>query len=158
MICFVLLFLLLSACGLPPPSVPTVVEIAPASSLPLSVTPRSPDPRIRRISPESYEVEASLFEALLDDPSRWLPRAWLEPETRDGEIVGYRLGGVTPGGILDRLGLANDDRIEVINGERLRGPEVLEPIRASARRTAQVTVILDRNGFHKLMIYRLVYH
>jgi type II secretory pathway component PulC len=103
-------------------------------------------------------VEASLFEALLEDPGRLVPRARLEPEAREGEIVGYRLGGVIPGGLLDRLGLVEEDRIELINGERLRGPEALGPIRASARRTAQVTVILDRNGFHKLMIYRLVYH
>ncbi len=150
--------LLLGACGGASPPPPAAVDIAPAASSSARSSPRPPDPRIRRVSTGIYEVEAGLFEALLDDPGRLAPRAWLEPETRDGEVVGYRLGGVTPGGLLDRLGLVEDDRIELINGERLRGPEALGPIRASARRTAQVTVILDRNGFHKLMIYRLVYH
>lgn len=104
-----------------------------------------------------YEVEATLFEALISDPSRVIPRVWAEPTERDDELAGYRLGGITPGSILAQLGLMDDDVIEIVNGERFRTEVAIQAARASAQRTAQVTVVLCRNDFQKMMIYRLIY-
>lgn len=151
-----LLALALLSCGAPPPP-PAVVLIEPPGALPPPVTPPSRDPRIRHVTPGLYEVESSLFESFLDDPARLAPRAWLEPEEQQGRLVGYRLHGVQPGGVLAQLGLLEDDRIEVVNGESARSEEAFFAARAAARRTGQVAVVLWRHGTQELLLYRLVY-
>ncbi len=130
-----------------------------ASSRPAPL-PRSDhrDARIRQTSTGFYEVEAKLFEELLRRPSSVAPRVEVTPVTEDGLFIGHALTGITPGSVLDRLGLADDDVIELVNGENGRTASSVEAARATAERTAQVSVVLRRNGFQKLMMYRLVYY
>ena len=61
-------------------------------------------------------------------------------------------------GDLDDEVLVDDDVIELVNGENGRTAASVEAARATAERTAQVAVVLRRNGFQKLMLYRLVYY
>lgn len=153
-------WLALACCGpAAQPAAGPAVDIAPASSASSPApAPRKVDGRIRQLSVGVYEVEATLFDALVETPSRVAPRAFTEVVHEDDREVGHRLGGVTPGGVLARLGLIDDDLIEIVNGEKTTTPAAIEAARASARRTGQVTVVLRRNGFQKLMIYRLVYY
>ncbi len=154
------LALLLTGCGAPPLPSPAAVEIQPtppATSAAPAVR-RAPDRRVRQVSTGVYEVEATLFDELLDAPARHAPRVRATAEEEDGKVTGYRLDGITPGSLLAQLGLDDGDVIEIVNGENLRGEEAAAAVRASARRTAQVVLVLRRNGFPKLMVYRLVYY
>lgn len=109
------------------------------------------------VSTGVYEIEAPLFEALISTPHQVAPQVWVEPLEEAGELTGYRLHGITPGSLLSQLGLMSDDVIELVNGERLRTEASTQAAHAAARRLAQVTIVLDRNGFQKLMLYRLIY-
>jgi type II secretory pathway component PulC len=150
----------LGAPGCTSPALPptAVVQIAPASSAPARrARPRKVDGRIHEVSSGHYEVESALFESLVEAPPEVAPGVWSEPVEEEGKQVGYRLGGIKPGSVIFRLGLLDDDILEIINGESARSPQAIEAARASARRTGQVSVVLRRNGFQKLMLYRLVY-
>ena len=141
----------------PAPSV-AVVQIPPTPPA-SSARPRArkTDGRIREIASGTFEVESVLFDSLIEAPSEVAPGVWVEPVEEEGKPIGYRLNGIKPGGVLFRLGLMDDDIIEIVNGESAKSERAIEAARASARRTGQVTAVLRRNGFQRLMIYRLVY-
>ena len=154
--------LALPACSPPTTTPATVVVLAPgpraASSSPATPLRPRPDARIRQVSVGVYEVEAPLFDELLAHPSAAAPHVRLEPVSEEGQFIGHRVTGIAPGSVLARLGLDDDDILELVNGESGRSSDSLAAARLAAQRTAQVTVVLRRHGFQKLMIYRLVYY
>jgi general secretion pathway protein C len=68
------------------------------------------------------------------------------PVLRSGSVVGVRLLGLAPGGLLGALGLENGDTLESVNGFELGTPEQALRAYAALRQAERLSVKLVRRG------------
>jgi general secretion pathway protein C len=71
------------------------------------------------------------------------------------EILGLRLFGVRPDGVLAHLGIENGDRIERVSGHEVSSPESALEAYAALRQAKRLVVELKRHGAPVKIVYRL---
>lgn len=113
-----------------------------ASAAPKATTPW----KVRKLSDTQFELDRADFEDILAKQSALLNATRIVPESRDGKVLGIRVFGVRPGGVLSSLGLQNGDRLDSINGFSLSDPEQALAAYATLRRSTSFDLRLERRG------------
>jgi hypothetical protein len=71
----------------------------------------------------------------------------------DGDtLVGFQLDAVRPGGVYDRLGLRDGDRIDAINGVGVGGPGAREAVIAALASSQRFEIAVQRNGKRQTLV------
>jgi len=111
-------------------------------------TPLAPEfaSKIARLSDHDLKIDRSLVDMTLRDPSALMRSVRIMPDSRNGEVVGWRLSGIRTGSLLEALGMRNGDRLETINGFAMGSAE--KALRAYARlgTAERLSVHLNRGG------------
>jgi type II secretion system protein C len=68
------------------------------------------------------------------------------PEQRDGKLVGLRLRGVRPDGLLGHIGLKEGDRLDTINGYRVTEPNEVLVLYTRLRQLDHLSIAIERDG------------
>jgi hypothetical protein len=68
------------------------------------------------------------------------------PEQRDGKVVGLRLRGVPPNGLLGLIGLREGDRLESINGYSVTEPNQMLALYVRIRQIDRLSIAIERDG------------
>jgi general secretion pathway protein C len=98
---------------------------------------------IQRMSATEFNVDRSLFERVLQDPTELL-RVRVVPEQDHGIITGMRLFGIRPDTLLGVVGFANGDRLNAINGMPINDPEGAMAAYARLRSEKHLVVSVNR--------------
>lgn len=101
---------------------------------------------ISRRSATEVEIDRAALNEILDHEPELMTGSRLVPEQENGNVVGVRLFGASPGSLLEALGVEDGDRIETINGADLSSGKKAMTVLASLRRAGHVTVVLNRRG------------
>jgi general secretion pathway protein C len=102
--------------------------------------------RTRKVSATEFEVDKRMVGELLEKPEEWMKLARVVPEREDGRLVGVRIFGVRPDGVLGVLGFENGDRVETVNGYELANPENAMQAFTRLREANHLTVHVTRRG------------
>jgi general secretion pathway protein C len=67
-------------------------------------------------------------------------------------LVGFQLDAVRPGGVYDRLGLRDGDRVDAINGIGVGGPGAREAVIAALASSQRFEIAVQRNGRRQTLV------
>jgi hypothetical protein len=101
---------------------------------------------IRRIDDTHYEVKTSLIEKVLLNPMVAVKGARVVPAMKDGKPEGFKLYAIRPGSLYYRIGLANGDTVQSINGHRLDSVDKTLEVYTQLRDAKRLELGLVRRG------------
>ncbi len=101
---------------------------------------------VERVGELRYRLQRRSFDALLAEPDELLRGARIVPASDGGQVTGFRLFGVRPGGVFDRLGFRNGDEVRSVNGMSVAGPDDALRAYSEVRAAPVLTVELMRAG------------
>jgi hypothetical protein len=104
------------------------------------------DAGIRKIDDTHYEVSASLVEKVLQNPMAVAKSMRVVPAMKDGQPDGFKLYAIRPSSLWARLGLANGDTIQAVNGMRLESADKALEVYTSLREARALELDLVRRG------------
>jgi hypothetical protein len=146
----------------PSPPMPPLVSQPAAPALPTVADVRfptwhfdSPHSALRgvlEVAPGEFILDREIVDDVLEQSAE---RTRTIPEQQEGKTVGLRVFGIRSSTMLARLGFANGDRVEAINGWDLGSPEQALEAYARLRNSDEVVVALTRNGSRLFLRYHL---
>ncbi len=112
------------------------------------------DQHIRRLAPQSWEIDRALVDRALESRAG-TQGVRLLPHERAGRVVGVKVYGIRRVSLLGRLGLRSGDTIVDIDGEPVRSQDgVLESL-ARRRGADALFVRIARRGEERVHVYRV---
>lgn len=118
----------------------------PRRSRPRVPLPEEIGSRIRPNDAGEITIDRALFDRVLQDQAALTREARAIPVREDGGIVGVRLAGVRPDGLLGKLGIQNGDEIRTINGYEVGAPDQALAAYSRLASAERLTVQLRRGG------------
>jgi type II secretory pathway component PulC len=122
--------------------------VGPATAIPVVSDGSRPTFRAdqARCAAGSCRVDRALVERLLRERGELDGLARVVPVVRSGVPYGFRLYGVRPGSILAQLGLQNGDRLDSINGMKLRTVDDALTAYTKLRSASRLALGVERGG------------
>jgi general secretion pathway protein C len=116
-----------------------------------TVAPGPVTPGIVRNGPDSYVLDRSARDALIEGGAELMRSIAVRPETQGADVVGLRISALKPGTPLDSLGVRAGDVLMSIDGISLGSPDRMLEAYARVRSEERVRVVVQRDG-HPLQL------
>lgn len=100
----------------------------------------------RKVSDDHYEADRALVEQVMANPMGFLKKVRAVPAIVDGKPVGIKVYAITPNSLPAKLGLANGDTLQVINGFSLTSASAGLDAYAQLREATSLELSLTRRG------------
>jgi hypothetical protein len=103
---------------------------------------------VRRISDTRFELDRSMLESVLSNPSAVSRAARVVPSIapRDGRPNGFKLYAIRPDSVYSVIGLQNGDTLSAINGQTLDNPAKAFELYAKLRTASSLQLSVIRRG------------
>jgi general secretion pathway protein C len=135
--------------GATPPA-PTTVASAEAPTLPSGEAGDEMqgviDSGIKKIDDTNYVIDKSLVEKVLLNPMAVAKGARVVPSMKNGKPDGFKLYAIRPSSAFARLGLANGDTLQSINGFELTSADKALEVYTKLREATSLEVEVTRRG------------
>jgi len=132
------------------PPVTTPVAVAETPTLPAGEggdeMQSSIDSGIKKIDDNNYEIDKSLVEKVLLNPMAVAKGARVVPSMKNGKPDGFKLYAIRPSSAFARLGLANGDTLQSINGFELTSADKALEVYTKLREATSLEVEVTRRG------------
>jgi general secretion pathway protein C len=130
------------------PAAAPVVAAAPAPTLPVEGDDMQSavDSGIKKIDDNNYEIDKSLVEKVLLNPMAVAKGARVVPSMKNGKPDGFKLYAIRPSSAFARLGLANGDTLQAINGFELTSADKALEVYTKLREATSLEVEVTRRG------------
>ncbi len=136
----------------PPPRLPAL----PAPPAPPPVDLAKLDDDLVEVTPYEHVITRAAVDRVLENQAELLREARIVPAFKDGAANGVKLFGIRGGSLLARLGFANGDALQSINGYRLTDPEKALEAYAKIRTASALDVLIERQGRPYTLRVRIV--
>ncbi|MCA9592910.1 MAG: general secretion pathway protein GspC [Myxococcales bacterium] len=117
----------------------------PARRVP-PAAPKSIADKIHRVSATEFNVDRSVVDTVVEQYSKLLKNVLVRPVQKNGRVVGMRVLRIRPDTLLGKLGLANGDVIQSINGFQLSAPDKALQAYARLRTASNIALKVERKG------------
>jgi general secretion pathway protein C len=145
--------------GMAPPSSSPPMAIAP----PIAPAP-SPsgdagdltaeiDKGVRKVDDTHYEIDRSLVDKIIGDPSQVMRQARIVPSIKDGKANGFKMYAIRPNGVYAKIGMQNGDTIHSINGYEITSPDKALEVYTKVKSASSLSMQLTRRGQPVTMEY-----
>jgi len=104
------------------------------------------DTGIKKIDDSNYEIEKSLVEKVLLNPMAVAKGARVVPSMKNGKPDGFKLYAIRPSSAFAKLGLANGDTLQSINGFELTSADKALEVYTKLRDATSLEVEVTRRG------------
>jgi general secretion pathway protein C len=135
--------------GAAPPA-PTTVAAAEPPTLPSGEggdeMQSSIDSGIKKIDDNNYVIDKSLVEKVLLNPMAVAKGARVVPSMKNGKPDGFKLYAIRPSSAFARLGLANGDTLQSINGFELTSADKALEVYTKLREATSLEIEVTRRG------------
>ncbi len=133
--------------GAAPPAAPAVAAAA-APALPVEGDDMQAavDSGIKKIDDNNYEIDKSLVEKVLLNPMAVAKGARVVPSMKNGKPDGFKLYAIRPSSAFAKLGLANGDTLQAINGFELTSADKALEVYTKLREATSLEVEVTRRG------------
>jgi len=136
----------------PPPPVapPPAAEGNPDADLLAAV-----DKGVKKIDETHYEIDRSLVDKILADPTAAARAARIVPSIKDGKPNGFKLYAIRPNSLFAKIGLQNGDTVSSINGFDMSSPDKALEVYTKVRSASNLSISLIRRGQPQNMDYSI---
>ncbi|HEX3344090.1 MAG TPA: type II secretion system protein GspC [Polyangiaceae bacterium] len=110
---------------------------------------------IARTGPDSFALDRSARDALLDGAGDLMRSVMVRPEKQGDEVVGLRIAALQPGTPLDALGVRSGDVLVSVDGLALTSPDRMLEVYAKVRTEERIRVVVLRDGHPQQLDYRI---
>lgn len=104
---------------------------------------------------EVETIDRSEVLGCLEDTDKLARQVRIVPSVQDGEQDGFRIHGVRPGSVHDRLGLKNGDVIHGINGQPIDTPDKALQAYARVKEAERLELDVSRGGERRKLTLRV---
>jgi general secretion pathway protein C len=104
------------------------------------------DAGIKKIDDNNYEIDKSLVEKVLLNPMAVAKGARVVPSMKNGKPDGFKLYAIRPSSAFAKLGLANGDTLQSINGFELTSADKALEVYTKLREATSLEVEVTRRG------------
>jgi len=135
--------------GATPPVTPAVATAEQPPALPVAEgddMQGAVDAGIKKIDDNNYEIDKSLVEKVLLNPMAVAKGARVVPSMKNGKPDGFKLYAIRPSSAFARLGLANGDTLQSINGFELTSADKALEVYTKLREATSLEVEVTRRG------------
>lgn len=135
--------------GATPPVTPAVAAAEAPPTLPAAEGDEMQgaiDAGIKKIDDNNYEIEKALVEKVLLNPMAVAKGARVVPSMKNGKPDGFKLYAIRPSSAFAKLGLANGDTLQSINGFELTSADKALEVYTKLREATSLEVEVTRRG------------
>ena len=135
--------------GATPPVTPAVAVAEAPPALPAGDGDElqgAVDAGIKKIDDNNYEIDKSLVEKVLLNPMAVAKGARVVPSMKNGKPDGFKLYAIRPSSAFAKLGLANGDTLQSINGFELTSADKALEVYTKLREATSLEVEVTRRG------------
>ena len=135
--------------GATPPATPAVAVAETPPTLPATEgddLQGAVDAGIKKIDDNNYEIDKSLVEKVLLNPMAVAKGARVVPSMKNGKPDGFKLYAIRPSSAFAKLGLANGDTLQSINGFELTSADKALEVYTKLREATSLEVEVTRRG------------
>lgn len=130
---------------------PPAVAAADAEKEKLAVAPQPTEEGdvgdgIKKIDDTHYDVDKALIEKVLLNPMAFAKGARVVPSMKNGKPDGFKLYAIRPNSAFAKLGLANGDTLQSINGFELTSADKALEVYTKLREATSLEVDVTRRG------------
>jgi general secretion pathway protein C len=104
------------------------------------------DSGIKKIDDNNYEIDKALVEKVLLNPMAVAKGARVVPSMKNGKPDGFKLYAIRPSSAFAKLGLANGDTLQSINGFELTSADKALEVYTKLREATSLEVEVTRRG------------
>ena len=104
------------------------------------------DSGIKKIDDNNYEIDKSLVDKVLANPMGVAKGARVVPAVKNGQPDGFKLYAIRPSSVYAKLGLANGDTLQSINGFELTSADKALEVYTKLREATSLEVNVTRRG------------
>ena len=104
------------------------------------------DNGIKKIDDNNYEIDKSLVDKVLANPMAVAKGARVVPAVKNGKPDGFKLYAIRPSSVYSKLGLANGDTLQSINGFELTSADKALEVYTKLREATSLEVEVTRRG------------
>jgi general secretion pathway protein C len=101
---------------------------------------------IEQVSATERRIDRGVFEKILAEHAELTRGTGVAPIRENGNVVGLKVSGVRPDGLLATLGIENGDRLTSLNGFDVTDPEKALNAYAQLRVAPKIVVVVVRAG------------
>lgn len=123
------------------PEVPTLATAESGDEMQNSI-----DSGIKKIDDNNYVIDKALVEKVLLNPMAVARGARVVPSMKNGKPDGFKLYAIRPSSAFARLGLANGDTLQSINGFELTSADKALEVYTKLREATSLEVEVTRRG------------
>lgn len=102
-----------------------------------------------KISGDTVEIERGEVSKAMANINDLLMQATAVPYREGGEIVGFRLLGIAPGSLYEKIGAQNGDIIRSVNGETITSPAAAMQMYQQLQTRSTFEIVVTRGGEEK---------
>ena len=104
------------------------------------------DEGVKKIDDTTYEIDRSLVEKVLANPTSVARGARIVPSIKNGKPNGFKLYAIRPSSVYSKIGLMNGDTIHAVNGFDLTTPDKALEVYTKVREANSLSVSATRRG------------
>jgi len=113
------------------------------------------DSGIKKIDDNNYEIDKSLVDKVLANPMGVAKGARVVPAVKNGQPDGFKLYAIRPSSVYAKLGLANGDTLQSINGFELTSADKALEVYTKLREATSLEVNVTRRGKPVTLKYQI---
>ena len=110
---------------------------------------------VREVGPNKYEIDRSLVDKVLSNPTLIARSARIVPSIKDGKADGFKLYAIRPNSVYAQLGLKNGDTLHAVNGFEISSPDKALEVYAKLKSASHLTLQVGRRGKTETMSYQI---
>jgi general secretion pathway protein C len=129
-----------------PVTAPVVPEVAQVEGEQKDDLQASIDNGIKKINDNTYEIDKALVDKVLANPMGVAKGARVVPAVKNGQPDGFKLYAIRPSSVYAKLGLANGDTLQSINGFELTSADKALEVYTKLREATSLEVNVTRRG------------
>lgn len=138
--------LVLAGATAPMPTPVAAAEPAPSGDGDKDDLQASIDNGIKKIDDNNYEIDKGLVDKVLANPMAVAKGARVVPAVKNGKPDGFKLYAIRPSSVYSKLGLANGDTLQSINGFELTSADKALEVYTKLREATSLEVEVTRRG------------
>src|SRR5207342_895183 len=125
---------------------PTVAVAEPTPDGDKDDLQASIDSGIKKIDDNNYEIDKALVDKVLANPMGVAKGARVVPAVKNGQPDGFKLYAIRPSSVYAKLGLANGDTLQSINGFELTSADKALEVYTKLREATSLEMEVTRRG------------
>jgi general secretion pathway protein C len=113
------------------------------------------DKGVHKVDDSHYDIDRSLVDKILSDPSQIMRSARIVPSIKDGKANGFKMYAIRPNSVYAKIGMQNGDTIHSINGFEITSPDKALEVYTKVKSANSLSVQITRRGQPVTMDYQI---